>query len=90
VDAVQQQRGHLQLRQVAGQQVLQRLAGLGNEPARDRRLRRRAGGLLDGSADGLGCLGVTAGRQPGQHPLQDHLAGQVVVGQQLPGGELDS
>jgi hypothetical protein len=87
-DPVDHQAGDLEPGQVAVQQLLERLAGLGDEPAADRRLRRRPCLLLDLGADRLAGRAVAAGRQPGQHPLHDDLAEQVVGGERGGGVQL--
>jgi hypothetical protein len=80
-DPVDHQHRDLEVGQVAAQQFLQRPGGLGHEPAADRGLGGRAGRRLDGGADRLAGRTVAAGGQPGQHPLHDDLAEQVVGGE---------
>jgi hypothetical protein len=57
----------------------------GDEPARDRRLRRSGGLLGDTAADRLQPGPVAAGRRLGQHPLQGELVQQLGPSEPLPG-----
>ena len=63
----------------------QLLAGALHERARHRRLRSRAGVLLDPPADRLLNTPILAGRHTGQHPLQHHALELVALSEMLVG-----
>ena len=80
-DPVDHQRRHVQLRQVASDQLGQlRLSGR-LEPARHRRLGVAPRRALQTGADRLGHQAVAAGGHAGQHPLHRHLGQQVRRGE---------
>jgi len=83
VHPVDHQPDQVQRRQVRGQQLGQRGLGRGDEPARDGRLRRGCGGLLDARAHRFKPHRVAPRRQPGQHPLHRHPAQHLRLGKQL-------
>jgi hypothetical protein len=76
-DAVNQQRHQVQASQIPGEQVGQGVLGGGDEPARDRRLRRPHGGGLDAGADRFQAGLITARGELGEHPLQGELVQQL-------------
>jgi len=85
LDPVEHHHRQPQVGQRAVHQLPQQLTGPVHERPRHRRLRRRAGLLLDLLANRLLGTPVLAGRHTRQHPLQHHTLQPIGVGEMLVG-----
>lgn len=83
VHPVDHQRHQIHAREVRRHQLGQSGLGRHDEPARDRRLRRCPGALLNTSPDRLQSNRVAPGRQPSEHPLHRHPTEYLSPAKQL-------
>ena len=87
VDTVDHQHGHIQPGEIAGEKFFHRCLGRGDEPARHRRFRHRPG--LQRLADWFTDQNMAAGRDTGQHPLDNDLLKQIIGREHIPRARTD-
>ena len=87
LDAVEHHHRQAHVLKAARHEIRERGAGALDEHLRDRRLRRRGGGLLGLGADGLTDLLEAARGDAGEHPVHHRPRQRVAVGEVVVGRE---